>query len=749
MHGKTAGAGQPVTRQEAQSARVWLTRARESQLTDTAQCALVTAARALRAEYGFPEEVVAEPSEEQLVMMLSVLDPEFAHCVVLGLSNPAFKTLPAAVLVTRRPQVYFGAADSEPPPDARDIGPALSVPAPPAESDQKAEVATMTSPEQQDFRIPDDGRLRALRDSAAQLRTLGAELACALRETAQLLSEGRHLSTQAWTADAVADWQRQRTLLAGSVAEAGGTWGSDSGHEELEAEFDRLQVEASQARERRLEELRRREAQLQTLVAVSDAAVAAHLEQALEQLAVQIADLASGRGEDGASVAEPADEETEPRPVTRPDTSADAVLVAAPSQVSALDGHGVPPAESGEAPSDEAAAEEPDVLGPDEVAVAGETDAGGIDAGEADAGPTVAEETHSGVTYAEETVAEEADTGLTATGPTDAGPAVAAEPTGTPEAVPQGPAAAAPAVPPSPDTAAQDTSPQPPAAPEDALSRAAHAAPPGPQTADVPWPVGMDHAAWDPAAPWETGQDSPVARLIGAGQLPHAYWMTAASQEPEPRAQALAFAAAAFGCVGSDEATQVQIDYDITPERVAEDREAAIVATVAALRAGLTAGWPHVLISDFATPSGLSEPWQQLLTVLVTAVRDCRTFVPGAIGDLAGPGDTVTLGDLGEEARALLEDLPRRKIKYQRASRVLQYLTGPSGAPHKALKAVVDWSQGGDAAPLAVLSENMRRPEYVDRLIEEADSRFRTPKFEGGHPFRCTASAPRRSAVRE
>ncbi|MFJ7042832.1 hypothetical protein ACIQVC_05435 [Streptomyces sp. NPDC101112] len=702
MHAKTAGAGQPVTRKEAQSARVWLTRARESQLTDTAQCALVTAARALRAEYGFPEEMVAEPSEDQLVTMLTVLDPEFAHCVVLGLSNPVFKNLPAAALVTRRPQVYFKAADSEPPPDARDIGPALRVPTPPAEPDQKAEAATMTSPEQQDFRIPDDGQLRGLRDSAARLRALGDELARALRETARLMSEGRHLSTQAWTAEAVANWRRQRTLLAGSVAEAGGTWGSDSGHEELEAEFDRLQAEASQARERRLDELRQREAQLKTMVAVSDAAVAAHLEQALEQLAVQIADLESGRGEEKTSVAEPADGEAESRPVTEPDTSADAALMAAPSRISAVDGHGVPAAESGAAPSDEASAEERDALGLDEVTVAGETD--------------------FGMTYADATVAEETDTGLTAS------LTAAVQATATPEAVPQVPDAAAPAVRPSPDTAAEDTSPQPPAAPEGDPSTAADAAPSGPQTAEVPWPAGMDHADWDPAAPWETGQDSPVARLIGAGQLPHAYWMTAASQEPEPRAQALAFAAAAFGCVGSDEATQVQIDHDITPERVAEDREAAIVATVAALRAGLTAGWPHVLVSDFATPSGLSEPWQQLLTVLVTAVRDCCTFVPGAIGDLADPGETITLGDLGEEARVLLEDLPRRKIKYQRASRVLQYLTGPSGAPHKALKAVVDWAGGGDAAPLAVLSENMRRPEYVDRLIEEADSRFRTPK---------------------
>jgi hypothetical protein len=689
VHGKTTTATQPVTRQEAQSARVWLTRARESQLTDVAHCALVSAARALRVEYGFPEQVVAEPSADQLVLMLEVLDPEFARCVVLGLLHPRFKTMPAADLARRRPDMYFRAADSEPPSNARDIGPALRVPAPPTESDEKAEAATMTSPEQQDSRMPDDGQLRDLRDSVTQLRSRGDELAQTLRETARLMSEGRSFPADAWTADAVIDWWRRRTLLAENLSGAGGTWDVNAGFAELEAELDRLEAVAAEEQRRQLDDLRQREAQLKTLIAVSDAAVAAHLEQALEQLAAQIADLESDPGAASAPSAEPDDEEVRLSPTPGPDAAVDTVTPAStpPSPPSAKDAQDVLGAEPREPARDETATMPPEHSRPD--------------------GATQPRET----TWVEQAARTAAP-------------------------------AAAPAVPPAPHPEETDCSAEPdeptgeapepavpvPAATTGTPSAVTDEAAPALEAADVPWPDGMDHADWDPALPWETSQDPPVARLVGEGQLPHAYWMTAASEEPEPRAQALAFAAAAFGCVGSDEATQVQIDHDITPERVAEDREAAIVATVAALRAGLTAGWPHALVSDFSTPSGLSEPWQQLLTVLVAAVRDCRTFVPGAIGDLADPGDTVTLRDLGESARALLEDLPRRKIKYQRASRVLQYLTGPSGTPHQALKAVVEWAQGGDPAPLTVLSENLRRPEYVDRLIEEADSRFRTPK---------------------
>ncbi|MGA5361986.1 hypothetical protein [Streptomyces purpurascens] len=684
-------AAQSVTRQEAQSARVWLTRARETQLVDVAYCALLSASRVLREEYGFPDRIVAEPSDDQLVLMLEVLDPEFARCVVFGLLHPRFKHMPAAALAARRPGAYFRAADSEPTAGAKEIGPTLRVPDPPTEPDEKTEAATMTSPEQQDSPTLDEGRLRGLRNSAAQLRSDGDELVHVLHQTARLVSEGRTVPADIRTADALADWCRRRALLTESLSKAGGNWDAESGFTELHAEFDRLETVASEARKRQLDDLRQQEAQLRTMIDLSDPSVAAHLEQALGKLTAQIAELESGPDDTAVLPADPDDEVDEDSAAAEPATAVDTV----PLTTSPASGP-----------------EEQDVLHPEQD-------------------ESVCEEV---------TEVTSEPSGLDATEPQQV--------TGTVEGAEVPAATAAPAVPPAVHSGEDDHPKEPdvatpefpviasqPVVPAGTATITTHESatgsdgtPPVPVAANVPWPVGMDHAAWDPAIPWETSQDSPVARLVGEGQLPHAYWMTTASQEPEPRAQVLAFAAAAFGCVGSDEATQVQIDHDITPERVAEDREAVIVATVAALRAGLTAGWPHVLVSDFTPPSGLSDPWQQLLNVLVVSVRDCRTFVPGAIGDLADPDDTMTLHDLGESARVLLEDLPRRKIKYQRASRVLQYLAGPSGTLHKALKAVVEWAQGGDPAPMAVLSENLRRPEYVDRLIEEADNRFRTPK---------------------
>ncbi|WP_405611499.1 hypothetical protein [Streptomyces sp. NBC_00076] len=349
---------------------MWLTRARESQLTDVAHCALVITARALRVDYGFPEQVVAEPSADQLVLMLEVLDPEFARCVVHGLLHPQFRDMPAAALATRRPEAYFRAADSEPPSGARDVGPSLRVPAPPTEPDKKAEAATMTPPEQQDSRTSDDGKLRDLRDSADRLRSHGDELARALRETAQLMSEGRVFPADGWTSDAVDGWRRRRTLLAESVSGAGGTWDVDSGFAQLEAEFDRLEAVESEERRRRLEDLRQREAQLKTLIAVSDASVAAHLEQALNQLAVQIADLESGPGEAAVPSAE-SEEEVDLSPATELDAAVDA---AAPApQPSVVVGQDVLDAEPVESTRDEAATVAPQPSHSDGVTEAGET----------------------------------------------------------------------------------------------------------------------------------------------------------------------------------------------------------------------------------------------------------------------------------------------------------------------------------------------------------------------------------------
>ncbi|MET8133222.1 hypothetical protein ABZV24_14905 [Streptomyces sp. NPDC005251] len=249
-------------------------------------------------------------------------------------------------------------------------------------------------------------------------------------------------------------------------------------------------------------------------------------------------------------------------------------------------------------------------------------------------------------------------------------------------------------------------------------------------TEQEPWPVSVADADWDVRAPWETGKEPPVAALVRSGRLVEAYWMTQASAEPDVRARSLAFAAAAFECVTESHATDVQITHDLDPARLAQDRDAYLVAFVAALRAGLTACWPHVLVSDYSPPVGLAEPWQELLTVLVAAVRNGRAFDPGVHYTDDAQRDHDLRDELRTEANQLLEILSRRKTKYQRATRVLQDMVGPSGELGLALRDVIQWVDGGPlpATEFRARIEHLRNADHVDRLIEQTDSRFRTPK---------------------
>lgn len=248
---------------------------------------------------------------------------------------------------------------------------------------------------------------------------------------------------------------------------------------------------------------------------------------------------------------------------------------------------------------------------------------------------------------------------------------------------------------------------------------------------EEPWPDAVDLADWNPRAPWDTGSVSPVVRLLSENRVADAYWLTVASDESPARARALAFAAAAFGCVSDVEATPVQIAHEFESGLATEDREAHLVALAAALRTGVTTRWPHVLISGFVSPAGLSGPWQNLLNVMVSAVRDGRTFEPGMLQTDEGRLEANVRDEIGRTARRLLDDLPRRKMKYQRASLVLQYLAGPSGRLRQALNQVIEWSEGkrgAEAGGFRDLGEELWRPEGIDRLIEDTDALFRTSK---------------------
>ncbi len=264
------------------------------------------------------------------------------------------------------------------------------------------------------------------------------------------------------------------------------------------------------------------------------------------------------------------------------------------------------------------------------------------------------------------------------------------------------------------------------------------------------WPEGVDRPDWDPRAPWDTGTVSPVVRLLAESRVAEAYWMTVASDERPVRARALAFAAAAFGCVSDAEATPVQIAHEFEPGLASEDREAHLVALAAALRTGVTARWPHVLISGFVSPAGLTGPWQHLLDVLVSAVRDGRVFEPGMVQADEGRLEADARDEIGRTARRLLDDLPRRKMKYQRASQVLQHLVGPSGRLRQALNRVIEWSEG-DQGPrtggFRVLGEELWRPEDIDRLIQDTDALFRTSK-QAKEPITAGALRQLHSACR-
>ena len=645
-------------------------------LAGMASCAVAWASHELVETYGFPTEVVAHPTADHLVDMLGALSPPLARCALYGLLRADAADLPAAALAVRHRASLAAAADREPSPHADRAGPSARYDGDAAtgrdaidHGEKKVEqrMTTGDGPADDAVRCVDGvGQARGL---AADLRSAGAELARELEDIADDLRDGRLPAGRPGDlAGALSAWVRDREDLTRGVAALGGSWPAEAAYAALETELDRLDrllVERAELKEQ-LEKLHSRAAQYELLIAGAEGeAEVGGLRTALEDIRGKIARI-------GATLAD------------------------------------------GKPSSDDLAA---DTMSADS-------------AGLRETGPR-SDDAHATVPW--ETTAPETHEETSAAAPSqDARPDIT--PTLRPERERDGGRAAGRAA----DSDAEREPASPTQVPSVAVDAEAEAevetevdaesveAPPAEALSPEP-----QRTVGDRVLPWSAGgRTSHVAGLVGRGKLPDAYWMTKASDEPADRAQALAFASAAFSCAGVDDATRVQMTYDVTPAGLIDDREAHLTATVAAIRSGLTAGWPHALVSDFSMPSGLSVPWQQLLMVLVTAVRECHTYTPGRAEDVPeGEQQRLTMKDIQEDARVLLEDLPRRKIKYQRASRVLQYLTGPSGELRQALGTVLAWACGtDDGAALHPLGEKLRRAEYVERLIEDADSRFRTPK---------------------
>lgn len=546
-----------------------------------------------------------------------------------------------------------------------------------------------------------DADLAGLREALAQLQREGTVAADALEATAQRIRAG--LTPDAWPAEAerVSRWQAGREAIAQSTQAAGGRWRDGAGYEGLAVELDRLYAEREELRQG-IGKLRAQEATLKEMLATADdPEISESLLQALDKIEKRVAaltpDVPTGPGHvptqagapDGRRDAGSPPGAEAPDPAPRGATPS-----AVPTEEPEADhGEGGNVGDGAPVPRGTALPQ-----GGDPAQAGDPAQPGGPGEGKAaparDITPGI-----PGVSGAE-----------SRTSPSEAAVSVRDSPAPGARTAPDPQSYAVPSVPLAQEEGdASEPAEEPPAS--------------------LPWPAAMTAIDWEPGAPWSTGTPPPVARLITEGRTAAAYWMTLVSNERPVRARAAAFLAAAFSCAEDGDATRIQIDHDLTQQELADDPEAHLVAVCAALRAGLTARWAHVLISGFSMPPGLPEPWQELLAPLAETVQMGHTFQPSAIEDPADTPTQLTSGELRESARVLLEDLPRRKIKYQRASRVLQYLTGPSGEVHHALRSVADWTEGdSEAASFSAYAARLHRTEYVDRLIDEADSRFRTPK---------------------
>ncbi|MFJ3230556.1 hypothetical protein [Streptomyces sp. NPDC086787] len=737
----------PVTRREVNAFRVWIARARQPQLRLVGSCGLTWACKALMEEYGCPVDVVRDPTLEQLRAMLEVLDAPLALCALQGLLLAGPGELPAAGLAQKHADSLRRAAQLQPPVQPAETLRRVVTSAGPTDA---GEVPVRASGDE------------TLDVALTELGEAGEALAMLLRATADSVESGRRPTETRDVTDALSAWTRLRDRVAGRCADAGVDWPDASDYTWLSAERTRLENSRAE-----LAALRSRAESYDALIgAALDPEEAATLGMLRDRLRGQIDELERTLGH--------------PAPSRQP-------APAAPTpgrQTSAPGGTGVEgPDDPGGGPGRAASQEVPAAGAGDPVASGGgpgrvaspvaptptpttdgEThgpDAPGI-AGTVVPTPTptptptpdtrdTAEPDAPGDGSAREAFPDEAGDGS----PTAQEASPEARRPDEPEAPP--PPSSPPAVPEAtPVTAVPEATPvtavptartsSDPVAPagdilddtpeqktrQDTRQDTPDEPAPGPDVIreQEPWPEAVADADWDVRAPWESGQEPPVVRLVKDGRLDEAYWMTEASAEPEIRARALAFAAAAFGCGTEPEATEAQILHDMDPARLAHDRDAYLVALVAALRAGLTACWPHVLISDYSAPAGLAVPWQDLLGLLVAAVRNGRSFEPGVqyTDDLHQEHDLRE--ELGGQAGQLLESLSRRKTMYQRATRVLQYLVGPMGELGLALRDVTQWANGGPApdAGFRGRAEQLRSGDHVDRLIEQTDSRFRTSK---------------------
>ncbi|WP_309110745.1 hypothetical protein [Saccharothrix sp.] len=255
------------------------------------------------------------------------------------------------------------------------------------------------------------------------------------------------------------------------------------------------------------------------------------------------------------------------------------------------------------------------------------------------------------------------------------------------------------------------------------------AAPPpqaDPPPAEVAEPAEVNDMAL--GFPWEEGSPPLAVELASAGRLVEAYWVTAVSAEPDRRTATMRFAAMAFAVTNNADATAVLAGLDLDVQDLVGDPDATALATTAALRAGLLAGWGHSVLTGLRNGLVLPARWGALVDTAIDAVRRGLPIDDGAGSLLIDSRSDETRAELGRRARNLAEELPRRKNPYQRATRVLQRLMLPGQPLSTALDAVVTWSEGGDGRAIAAVLDRLTAHDAVQTMIEAADAAMRTPK---------------------
>lgn len=689
-------AGPRLGRRELLSVRAWLSRAQVRDLKKIADDA-ADSARRLLAHHGHGEESLREPDLETLESTLASLPPVLArltlHSVAMenGTSRQNLveshwaRLLEAAALPAtececgRGGDAHMDETDAEAAARAEETG---GVP----QQRQRGAGEAVAGKDTSNPTVP-SGPAEAL----AALRSRAAELTEALDRAAERVAGGFALPQG--LLEQAADWDAERSTVAGTVERADRTWPTEAGFDELQEIVDELLAEEKQEADRaqRLAAfLEQRQSLLSVLRMAEQGGGGTHLEslqEALRDLDEQIAGL---------------------NPTAAAPDRSRSTAVTAPC-----------PGDSGEAPQPSPETESPAETS---VPIASTTPAGtaappGTPVSDGAVGDPDRQDVPQRGDGSQDVPPGEARVSEPLAGPSETGPS---------------------------ETEPSETEPSETGASETGASEEITEAtsPAGPGTAAAPVAEGAETAEDRPAAgkllPWRpavcegapsTPESSPVERLVGEGRFQEAYWLTVGSDEPDHRAECLAFADAAFSCATPEDTTPVMTRFAPDLDLLQNDRPALVLAAAASVRAGLVVGWPNDLLLQTDPCASLSGPWRRLLECAVDVLRRYQRVDPATVQASDDAGPVLTRERVAEEAARLKSDLPKLRIGYARATQVQNLLIRPDQPLGRALEAVQNWASGkAEATVLDEAGKVFRKRDSPERIIEEADAAIRTPK---------------------